>query len=466
MKYFLINSTNQRKVEVMKSFNLYICSKLSHLFFISILLLGSLISNAQTTYIIHGFINDATTQQPIGGANIGLNNTNLGTSTNVDGRFSLKVDVFPVVLSITHVSYEGTNIIVGQNYTDSLIITLVPRSVDLEGTEIIASDYKVFKGSHMEIIDYDFIDTNLLVLSYNFHKNHHEVILMDDNFDTIITNDIPANKKPTQILSDCMGNCHLLTKDSAFQVYFDEYSLRLIYPAALNKFVNLLGDCLFETPNYIAFQGKTNDKQKLEYAAIDLYDLPHNKSENERWKHLFYFVDKETHEKIIIDKINEGKKNMDAFEQAIYILYSKENKLFFGDILRFEEMTYFAPSFQTMKYLNDTIYYFNHLKSQINFYSTDLDLLKSIKIDYHHQKNWSPVILTDIIGNKAYTVFSTGVGYSLFEINLQDGSIKEVTRITKQFPHKLKVNNGHLYFLYKKMNLERGKRRLYQRTLY
>ncbi len=422
-------------------------------------------SHAQTQLLIRGVIKDQATQLPIEGVNIQLNKTNSGTSTNRQGIFELRVSEFPTILSVTHISYFGRQIIVTGNNADSLIITLSSRLVTLEETEITAATYKVFKGSNQEIIDYDFFDTNLLVLSYNFNKNRHELILTDNHFDTIKIKDISSYKKPKQIFKDCIGNCHLLTNDSAYQVYFDNQSIYLAYPTDLNKFLNLLRDCLFETPTHLAFKGNTDKKPKLEYAAIDPVDLPNTRSKNEEWKHLFYLVNKKTREKTILDQIYEWKKNKDAYEQAMYSYNDPFNKMFFGEILRFEEVAFYKPSFQTIKFLNDTIYYFNHLKSQIDIYSDDLLLLKSIKVEYHNKENWMPVIITDNFINKAYTIFTTGVMYSLSEINLQDGSVKEVTKIKKLFPQKIKINNGHLYFLYKDMNNDWGIKKLYQGEL-
>ena len=163
-----------------------------------------------------------------------------------------------------------------------------------------------------------------------------------------------------------MGNCHLLTNDSAYQVYFDKKSISLVYSTDLMKFLNLIGDCLFETPTYLAFKGHTDKKPKLEYAAINPNDLPSTLSKNEEWKHLFYFVNKETHEKTSLDNVYEWQKKRDAFDHALFV--SKDSPRNFGDILRFAEMVYYKPAFQYLQTLNDTIYYFNHLKSQIDIF--------------------------------------------------------------------------------------------------
>jgi len=423
-------------------------------------------SYAQNQLLIRGIIKNEVTQLPIEGVNIQLNNTYTGTSTNRQGIFELRVSKFPAVLAITHVSYFGKQVITTQIQADSIIILLSPKIFTLSETEITSETYKIFKGKGQEVIDYDFLDTNIIILSYNYNNNHHELILTDENFDTICIKDISYLKKPKQIFKDCMGNCHLLTKDSAYQVYFLNESVHLIYATHLPKFLSLIGNCLFETPTHLAFEGNTDKTPKLEYAAMSISDLPSTRSKNEEWKHLFYLVNKKTNEITILDNIYEWEKNRDALEHAMFA-YDPNNphSMFFGELLRFEETIISKPSFQTVKLLNDKIYYFNHIKSRIDIYSNELLLIDSINVEYHNKENWIPIIITDNFKNKVYTIFTTGVMYSLAEINLKNGSVKEVTKIKKLFPQKIKVNNGHLYFLYKNYTGTWDKRKLYQGEL-
>lgn len=426
---------------------------------------AAFVSHAQEISIIHGEIRNQATGIPIEGANVRLQNTLAGASTNAEGHFELMTNRLPAILVISHIAYFGKQIIVSQINADSLIILLNPKTVTLDEIEITASTYQVFNEIDQEVIDYDFLDTNLIVLSYNFNKNQYELIFSDENFDTISTTDISYLKKPKQLFKDCMGNIHLMTNDSAYQLYSSNQSINLIYPTHLKKFMELLSSCLFETDTHLAFEGNTGNTPKLEYAAKDVHDLAAGRSKNEQWKHLFYFLNKKTHEKVILDNVYEWEKKRDAFEQAMFRFDSPFNNTAFGVILRFEEMTFYKPSFQSLKLLNDTIYYFNHLKSQIDKYSVDLNLLKSVKVEYHNKKNWMPIIVTDNFKNKAYTIFTISAMYSLVEINLLDGSVKEVAKIKKLFPHKIKVNNGQLYFLFKDFSNVWGRRQLYKGEL-
>ena len=424
------------------------------------------VSTAQNKAFVRGIITDQSNGLPIEGVNIRVQNTYSGSTTNAQGVFTLRPRNLPAILLVTHIAYFGRQIIVTQSQSDSLRISLSPKPIELEEAEITEEKYKVFKGKHQEVIDYNFLDTNIIILAYNFNKNRHELIVTNEQFDTLSIKDVSFIRKPRQIFKDCMGSCHLFSKDTAYQIYFADSSIYLLYPTQLQKLNTILGNCLFETPAYFAFEGNADKSTNLNYAARNLSDLPNTRpGNNDKWKHLFYLINKKTHEKTILDQVYEWEKKRDAYNHAMYVFSDSNNRMFFGELLRCEEMMFFMPAFQTLKLLNDTIYYFNHLKSRIEIYSEDLALQDTIHIDYHNRKNWKPFIITDQVKHKAYTFFTVGAKLMLSAIDLKSGSVREVHKIDKLFPSKVKVKNGYLYFLYNDVNNVWGTRKLFQGEL-
>ena len=417
---------------------------------------------AQTSRIVTGIVKDVETGLPVENVNITLFKSTTGTVSNVDGIFRVSVARFPAVLQFSHISFYKKSITILKTSTDTIKVLLTQRPVNLNEAEIISGKYRVLKGKNKEIVDYDFIDTNLLVLIKNTYTRKYELIVMNDLYDTIGKVRIRKIKHPKSIFKDCMGNCHLLTNDSAYQLSFDERNPRLIYAVNLDRFKKLLGNCLFETPKYLVFTYNSNNKPDLMYATRNPIEIT-EPSKNGSWKQQFYGVDKNRHQKVIIDEFDEREKRQTAYEYSQFIYYNqKDTTRYFGDILRFNEMTFFKQAFQSMQYLNDTIYYFNHLKSCINLYSDSLILLDTIHVNYHVRDNWKQVILTDKIKNKAYTLFVAGTKFILSNIDLKTGITTVVTVIDKPFPSKIKVNNGFLYFLYIDTSNEYGKRELYR----
>lgn len=420
-------------------------------------------SFAQNQFYIQGEIINQETGSPVEGVNISIQNTSTGTSSDFNGNFKLKADRFPALLELTHIAYFGKQILVKHNDVDSLVVSLVPRMVTLEETEIIAESQKVFEGKNQEVIDYDFLDQNLIILSHNIKKKLFELILTDESLDTIHIQEMTQLTKPKQLYRDCTGTCHILTNDSAYQIHWDSQKIKLHYPVNADRFFEIIGDCLFITKTHIAFEKKADDVPDKNYAAKNSNDLSESGSEINKWNQKFYLIDKSTHQTIVIDHLNEWKKKRDAFDHALFV--SAYSHRYFGDILRFAEMVYYKPAFLTLKLLNDTMYYFNHLESRIDIYDGNIVRINSVQIDYHKSQNWKQLLITDEIKYKAYTIFTARSHYSLSEINLKDGSLTEICAIKNLFPQKIRVNNGYLYFLYKDLNNIFGRRKLYQLDL-
>jgi hypothetical protein len=73
---------------------------------------------------VQGRITDAATNQPIIGASVAQVKAGKGTITNEDGEFELNVDILPVDLQISHVSYGKTIIQIQNNQFKKIALNL------------------------------------------------------------------------------------------------------------------------------------------------------------------------------------------------------------------------------------------------------------------------------------------------------------------------------------------------------
>lgn len=105
----------------------------TYFFFIALFICVGL--NSQT---ITGKVIDAGNKQPIPFAFVGINNTHLGTTTDIDGNFTLKLNSGASLLIIQIVSYEKTQIDLGTvDASKPLIIKL--RSTDISLMEVVVT---------------------------------------------------------------------------------------------------------------------------------------------------------------------------------------------------------------------------------------------------------------------------------------------------------------------------------------
>jgi TonB-dependent SusC/RagA subfamily outer membrane receptor len=96
---------------------------------------------------IFGKVTDDSTKSPIPFASVAISGLNLGTSTNINGEFLIKLDSLPGGLIFSHVSYEKQEIIVYS--VDYVTISLKPRKVILD--ELVIEDDKAGEYPYMLI---------------------------------------------------------------------------------------------------------------------------------------------------------------------------------------------------------------------------------------------------------------------------------------------------------------------------
>ena len=101
---------------------------------ILVLLLASKFCFAQTNLI--GTVFDGQTKETLIGANILISGENIGTSTNINGKFSMKTnETFPIDIKISYLGYEEKNITVQTN--ERLLIYLFPNTKKLKEVKVV-----------------------------------------------------------------------------------------------------------------------------------------------------------------------------------------------------------------------------------------------------------------------------------------------------------------------------------------
>lgn len=112
---------------------------------------------------ISGKVIDAESKERIPFANIALKEIYKGTASNSLGDFSFKVDSLPVILVITHLSYEPLEILVEDN--EPIIIELLPGKLLL--------DELVIKGKGNQEYAYNLVSKAFYKISGQYSSNQY-----------------------------------------------------------------------------------------------------------------------------------------------------------------------------------------------------------------------------------------------------------------------------------------------------
>ena len=105
---------------------------------ILLLLLFFLKSHAQT--VIHGYITDAETGDPLPAANMQIEGTFSGAITNKDGKFNLELKSLPASVLITYIGYKSKRLTINRPINVAMKIELIPVILEMEAIEVSAED--------------------------------------------------------------------------------------------------------------------------------------------------------------------------------------------------------------------------------------------------------------------------------------------------------------------------------------
>jgi len=382
---------------------------------------------SQNYYLLKISIKNVLNNNPIENASIKIQGENTGGISSEYGYCELVVNNIPINIEVSHIAYR--RIIVTLNASqihDTIDILLKPLSVNLDEVNISAKRHGVFIQPDYSIIDFDFLDGQLLVLERSAAKlKETRLILMNTFFDTITTFYLFEKKKPIAIYKGCLGQCYLLTEDSAYQIVFADTTLSLNNSMELSVFHDIMDDCLFLIDSLVFFK----------------------KKDTKGYSYMYYTVNTKNKEVNTFIKSNDYER-LHSLQESIVFLKKHPPSCSIFVAIDFEKRFMYKPFKQYLKLINNSIYYFNHQNSTIDIYSKECDFIQNFKINYHQSIGWSSKILVDRIMGKAYTI----VKNNLLEINLLNGEILNSVNIGLH--KKLLLHNGYAYILRKdyKMN--------------
>jgi len=395
---------------------------------------------------IIGFVYDCNNGVQIENANLHIKNTNIGTSSNELGFFKLILDSLnkDKQLIISHVAYkEITYELKNGLFQDTLNICLERNSINLNETTVTASFIDVLGHKNFSVLDFDVIETNVLLLINDYINTSINLVITNSVFDTIYCYSDEHLKKAKNIYKDCVGKCHLVCKDTVYQIDYYDSILTINYPISEQKFNEVVGNCLFETAEHLVFKTTSNKGFYNE----------------------FFAVNKENHSRKIIHSAMQSEKMKQLSSEINWILTHSYLYTNVNEAILFEKRIMYRPSILSMNKIGDSIYLFDFSNNCIDIYSSNLNNIRSVNIDYHKNRNWNEIIIIDQIENLAYTIMTENNFEVLYLINLLDGTISKKVRIPYIYPYKIKVNNGFLYVLFKESSNQPVVKKIYRKKI-
>ena len=116
---------------------------MKHWIFLFVLMsISAVAGTAVAQELLRGRIVDAELGDPIFSANVIIEGTSTGVTTDFDGQFLLSVSTFPVRLQVSFIGYD-TQVVTAQNANGKLTIKLAPNQVLIDAAEVVGDRISV-----------------------------------------------------------------------------------------------------------------------------------------------------------------------------------------------------------------------------------------------------------------------------------------------------------------------------------
>ncbi len=401
----------------------------------ALLLLGCLslgMFAQRQNFYFYGKVLDRETRAAISNVNIRFTGTPIGCITNRNGEFSFFIDTIPVYMIISHLGYETQRIWL-DNTSASITIMLQPAARMLKEVEIKAKTEPIpfFKDNRYSVLDYEVDSNRVYMLIYLFRLAESELLCKSIEGDTAARSGaLPF--RPGRLFLDCMGNLHVFSMDSAYQVYQDQDILNLLYPVDIERFNKVLSECVASTPELLFFRKTSRNKLEVEFFHINRKTSvkQHLTRADDEENLRMLRRNPEENSMMMLSRIPEGR---DQFVQWSWV-----NKVLY------------KPNTSTLLKIDDIICVFNTADHTLELYDlTGTFTAKlNLQIDQVESGQWTKEIYVDRIENKTYTSFLKNGKVTLYRINLNTGELKKILTVNHTFPRKIRIHNRCLFYLY------------------
>lgn len=310
-----------------------------------------------------------------------------------------------------------------------------------------------FEDEKYYIIDFIVNNKGRLLLLKNLRS--YFVYSLDDNFATLYK--LRLNFKPTNFFEDCLGNTHVMAKDSMYQLANTHGNVFIYERNSKKIYDQFLKHCAGKTEESVLLSHLSNYNKTLSYYHV---------AQPSQERSLLYRIE----DSVAVEDIynerqiirmegydHEHRMQEISLKQLLEMRDKQERKDYFTIILT-------TPEYHPLFVQSDTTYIFDHLNNQVATFSSTGDTLDTQSIDYHQQEQWEKQIHRDPSRGRFYTVASKNGIHHLQRLSSSFKIDREST-ITKHVnPKKVMIYNGFAYYTYRP-NQDAHLNKLYRQKL-
>lgn len=382
-------------------------------------------------HFFYGTVYEEGTRRVLTDVNLKIEGTRTGSVTDRTGAFSFFIDTLPSTLVVSYVGFETKRILLDKT-SFRLTIYLKRKVSMLQEVEITARAVEAFyRDDRYAVLDYN-VDSSLVwLMIYRQKISRSELICMNLTGDTVARSE-PLTFRPVRLFRDCIGTLHVLSRDSGFQVFREDATIRLLYPVKLKKFEDVLKNCVAATDQVLYFKKITDQGLGVEYYGVNRKSLL-----------------KQTLARVADEKkLKMKRRNLD---DASLLMQSKPPSSRDDFVTwNFVHKILYRPVRASLFIVGNYICIFDTPSSEVEFYDRDGNFSYKLHLQTEliHDGRWTREIHTDPVDGMVYTTFLNNGSCSVYRIDLNDGTLKFQGTLAHAWPEKILVYNGWVYYLY------------------
>lgn len=296
-----------------------------------------------------------------------------------------------------------------------------------------------YQDSKYYIIDFHIDERGKVLLVSNLRK--YFVYLLNDQME--MGHSLRLNFHPKSLYLDCLGNLHVVSRDSMYQLEILDKQLSIYERNSILLYHQFFKYCAGENGDVVYMKTLENNEQSTVYSAL-------HRARDEK-KELYRIEDSNL---IRTEADTEALIQQEALggtEQAGEIISDQ-----LAEIRRRQQRAYFfelviqKPKYHPLFVSNDTTFIFDHLNGvALAFDATGAELERNV-ISYHQAKNWDKKVQLDRANGTFYSLESKNGAQVFCRLSHPGFEPGTRTKITKHpYPEKIIVYKGLAYYTYK-----------------
>lgn len=372
------------------------------------------------------------------------------TRTGNSGVYALYIDRLPVTLTFNFLSYEtAVRKITADELSkisgDTLRIDVsMKRKITSIDTLVITPHSPadtVIGNWRFFIEDYAIVaPERYVLLTWEKSLKNANVMLAAETGGVLAKQEIPG--EAVELFVDYESKVNILTKDAVYRVLVDSNQLRL-QQLPLDQFRDRIMPCLDTLGGKIFFTNYHRDYPAFSYFTYDPKDSTVRKLRNIVDSDLLSLYNWE------FDYLKPKER---LYARKMELATGIDKRIIAATMTGFTQTHYYTPLYAPAFVVHDTICVFDHYANKLFRYDASAKLLDSVKIEYHHPKNWREwdrLVLCDEVSGEIYALHEKGGFKYLKHVNLKTGQVDGTYKISNQFVKHLHIYNGEVYYIFR-----------------